>query len=93
MVRNVDEQVVFEEALNLGEVLDGDERLARGGGEGHVRDHDARLVVVCDCVFGELADLRDAELLVGEELDPDWAAVWRWVGVGFCCWRGVFAEH
>lgn len=93
VVGNVDEQVVLEEALNLGEVLDRSERLAGGRGQGDVGDHDARLVVVGNGVLGKLADLGDAKLLVGEELDPDGAAVGRRVRVGLGRGRGVLAEH
>lgn len=93
VVGDVDEQVVLEEALNLGEVLDAGEGLAGGGRQGHVGDHDARLVIVGDCVLCKLADLADAELLVRQELDPDGAAVGHGVRVGGCGGRGVFAEH
>lgn len=93
VVGDVDEEVVLEEALNLGEVLDRGERLAGGGGEGHVGDHDARLVVVGDGVLGKLADLGHAKLLVGEELDPDGAAVGGRVRVGVGGGRGVLAHH
>lgn len=93
VVRNVDQQVVLEEALNLGQALDGSKRLAGGGRQRHGGHHDARLVVVGDCVLCKVADLRDAKLLVGQELDPDGAAVGHGVGVGGCDGRGVFAEH
>lgn len=93
VVGNVDEQVVLEEALNLGEVLDGRERFAGRGGEGDVRDHDARLVVVGDGVLCELANLGHAKLLVGQELDPDGTAVGDGVGVGVGRGRRVLAEH
>lgn len=93
VVRNVDQQVVLEEALNLGEVLHGGEGLASGGREGHGGHHDSRLVVVGDCVLCKVADLRDTELLVGQELDPDGAAVGHGVWVGGCGGRGVLAEH
>lgn len=81
VVSNVDKKVVLEEAFDLGEVLDAGKRLAGGGGQGHVGDHDARLVVVRDGVLCKLADLGDSKLLVGQELDPDRAAVGNRVGV------------
>jgi hypothetical protein len=93
VVSNVDQQVVLEEALNLGQVLDRGERLAGGGRQGHGGHHDARLVVVGDCVLCKVADLRDAKLLVRQKLDPDGAAVGHGVGVGGCGGRSVFAEH
>lgn len=93
VVGDVDEEVVLQEAFDLGEVLHAGERLAGGGGEGHVRDHDAGLVVVGDGVLGKVADLGDAEGLVLEELDPDGAAVGRRVRVG-CRRRGcMLSEH
>lgn len=93
VVGDVDEQVILEEALNLGEVLDRGERLARGGRQRHVRHHDTRLVVVGDGVLGKLPDLRDAKLLVGEELDPDGAAVGHGVRVGVGGGGSVLAQH
>lgn len=93
MVGDVDEQVVLEEALDLGEVLDADERLARGGGERYVGDHDTGLVVVGDGVLGELTNLTNTELFIGEELDPDGAAVGGRIGVGLGSGRSKLPEH
>lgn len=90
---NVHEQIILEEALNLGEVLDAGEGLAGGGGEGLVCDHDAGSVVVGDDILCEAADLLDTEGFLGEELDPDGAAVGGWVGVSGGGWRCVTAEH
>lgn len=93
VVGNVDKQVVLEEALNLGQRLDRSQRLARRGRQGHVGHHDARLVVVGDDVLCEIADLRDTERLVRQELDPDRAAVGRGIRVGVGGGRGVFVKH
>lgn len=82
VVSNVDQEIVLEKALNLGEILDAGEGLARRGGEGHVGDHYARLVVVGDGVLCKGADLADTELLVLQELDPDGTAVGDGVWVG-----------
>lgn len=90
---DVDEQVVLEEAFDLGEVLDADKGLARGGGERYVGDHDTGLVVVGDGVLGELTNLTDTELFVGEELDPDGAAVGGGIGVGLGSRRSELPEH
>lgn len=93
VVGDVDEEVGLEEALNLGEALDGLEGLAGGGGEGRVRDHDARLVAVGDDVARELADLAHAKVGLGEELDPDGAAVGRRVRVGGRLGGQALAQH
>lgn len=93
VVGNVYEQVILEEALNLGQGLYTGERLAGGGRKGNVGDHDASLVVVGDDVRRELADLAHAERLVGEELDPDGAAVWHWVGLVGSRWGGELSQH
>lgn len=93
VVGDVDEQVVLEEALDLGEVLDAGERLAGGGGQRNVRHHDTGLVVVRDGVLGELTDLSDTKLLVGEEFDPDGAAVGHGIRVGLCGGRRVLSQH
>lgn len=93
VVGDVDQQVLLEEALDLGQVLDGGEGLACRGGQGAVGDHDSRLVLVGDDVLGEVADLTDAEGRVAEELDPDGAAVGGGIGVGVGLWGGVFSEH
>lgn len=93
VVGNIDKQVVLEETLDLGEGLDAGERLAGGGRQGNVGDHDARLVVVRDDVRRELADLAHAERLVGEELDPDGAAVRDWVGLVGRGWGGELSQH
>lgn len=71
VVRDVDEQIRLEEALDLGVGLDALECLARRGRERDGRHHDAKLVVVVNKKRRELADLRDTELLLVEELNPD----------------------
>ena len=93
MVGDVDQQILLEERLDLGQVLDTGGGLAGGGGEGLVGDDDARLVVVGDDVLGELTELRRAEGLLVEELDPDGTAVGRRLRV---CGGGkgsVLSEH
>lgn len=93
VVGDVDEEVVFEEALELGYVFEAGEALARGGRESHVCYHDACLVVAGDDVSCEITDLLHAKRLVGEELDPDGTAVGDGFGVGLGCGWGVFLEH
>ena len=93
VMRNVYQEIVLEEALDFGEVFHAGEGLAGCWGQGDVGDHDAGFVVVGDGVFGELTDLTDTELLVGEEFDPDGAAVGDGIGVGFGCGRRVLLEH
>lgn len=56
-------------------------------------DHDARLVVVADDVLGKSTDLGNAKGLVGEELDPDGAAVGHRVGLVGRRGRGELSEH
>lgn len=93
VVRDVDEQVVLQEALNLGQALEAGERLARRGRQGHVGDHDAALEVVVHHVLCEVADLRDAKRVGVEELDVDGPAIGRRVGVGLGRGRRGLAEH
>ena len=55
--------------------------------------HDAGLVVVGDGVLGKLTDLTDTELLIGEEFDPDGAAVGDRIRIGIGSWRRKFLQH
>ena len=56
-------------------------------------DHDAGLVIVCDGVLGESANLGNTKRLVGEEFNPDRTAVGRGIRVGICSWRSILAQH
>ena len=96
MARDIDNEILLEEAFAgraVTDLLRRGESLARGGGERVVRDHDAAFVLVGVDVADERGDFFDAELVLGEELYPDGAAVGDGAGVGWR-WRGrVFDQH
>jgi hypothetical protein len=93
VVGDIDKQIVFKKALNLGERLNASQRLAGGGRERHVCHHNTSLVVVRDYIGSKLSNLANTKGLVSEELDPDRTTVGARVGVGCCRGRREFADH
>lgn len=92
VVRDVDQQVLLLERLDDVR-LDGGDDLERGGGDGGLRDEDARVELVLVDVLGEGAHLLDADAGVGAEFDPDGADLRERGRVGFRGEGGVFGEH
>lgn len=92
VVRDVDQQVLLLERLDDVR-LDGGDDLERGGGDGGLRDEDARVELVLVDVLGEGAHLLDADAGVGAEFDPDGADLRERGRVGFRGESGVFGEH
>lgn len=94
MVRNIDQQILLQEALNSSLGRDGRDNLHGGWSDVNVGDEDSGVKVAGGEGLGEGAHLLDADVGVGQELDVDGADVWLWrVWVRGGGWRGVFLNH
>jgi hypothetical protein len=89
MLSNVDQQIFLQEDLDGTLLLDSSEAFEGGGGRGIDADHDAGVVVAVLDTVNERLRLLDTDRRVGEELDPDRAAVGGRAGFE----RGVNFKH
>ena len=94
MVRNIDQQILLQKALDSSLRRDGWDNLHGGWSDVDVGDEDASVEVARGQCLGEGAHLLNADVRVGQELDVDGADVWLWrVWVRGGGWRGVFLDH
>ena len=93
VVRDVDEQVLLDEALELGVALGDGDKLARRGGQRDARDEDPDAGVLAHDGLDEVFDLGHAHVVGGDELHEDGAAVGFGVGVFGGSGGCEFADH
>jgi len=94
MMRDVNQQVLLNEALDSRLGRNGRDDLECSRGDIDVGDQDAGVEAVGGQVLGEGAHLLDSHAGVRQELDPDHADVWAGgVGVCGCRWVGVSDHH
>lgn len=92
-MRDVDEQVLLLERLDVLVVADGALDLERGGRDGRPRDHDPRVELVLRDVVHEGAHLLDADGGVRGEFHPHGADLRGRGGVFGGRDRGVLGHH
>jgi len=94
VVRNVDEQILLEKALNERELRGDGHDLAGLRGEGDGGNQNAGLEVVLGAVLDKLLHHANADRgLFRAELNPDRAALRLRVGVLRGRWRGELLDH
>ena len=94
MVRNIDQQILLQEALDSSLRRNGWDNLHGGWSDVNVGNEDAGVEVPGGQGLGEGAHLLDADVGVGKELNVDGADVWLWwVWMRGGGWGGVFLEH